>query len=78
MYTKEEIINGMCTTYRHDYPFISESDRRGIRAMMEQLFEHNFKPVLEDVYDDARCACPQCMHVVADTIGKALGRNKSS
>lgn len=46
MYSKDEIIKGMCVTYRHDYGLLPEDEQEAILIQMNQLFEHDFKPVL--------------------------------
>jgi hypothetical protein len=74
MLSKNQIINGMCLTYRHDYGMLPAEQQQEIKNQMEQLYTHNFYPVLEDIHDDACCACPQCMAVVAINIKSAMGR----
>ena len=73
MFKKEQIIDGMCMTYRHDFGLLGESEKHGIRCLMVQIFEHNFLPVLKDIHDDADCGCKQCMHVVVQTTKDAMG-----
>lgn len=73
MYTKDEIINGMCLTYRHDFGTMTNDEQDGVRLMMEKLYRHHFYPVLEDLHDDACCACEQCMEVVAKNLKLAMG-----
>lgn len=60
--TREEIINNMCMTYRHDYGLrISEDDRmytlcsgmteREAQALfndMAQVYDHNIAPLIEN------------------------------
>lgn len=60
--TREEIINSMCLTFRHDYGLrISEDDRmytlmsgmteKEAQALfndMAQIFDHTFAPTLEE------------------------------
>lgn len=72
MFTKQEIIAGMCLTLRHDYGTLPEGEQVFIRKEMEQLYEHNIIPLLKDLYDDARCACPHCMATVAKNIKRAM------
>lgn len=59
MKTREELITGMCYTYRHDYgldrttrDFISSGmtndERRHLWAVMAQMFDNNIAPELED------------------------------
>ena len=60
MKTREQLIESMCYTYRHDFGldrtetagFISsgmtEDERRFLRAVMAQIFDNDLAPVLED------------------------------
>jgi hypothetical protein len=59
---REEIINNMCMTYRHDYGLViseddrmytlnsgmTEREREALFNDMAQIFDHNFANVLED------------------------------
>jgi hypothetical protein len=61
--TKEEIINNMCLTYRHDYglrknendpPWTSgmtEQDAIMLYRTMEQIYNHNIEPLLKEFND---------------------------
>ena len=63
MKTREEIINDMCMTYRHDYGLdklpgdppwtagMTPEERKGLYATMSQIYEHNIKPLLEQYKD---------------------------
>ena len=60
MKSREQIIESMCYTYRHDFGldrtetagFISsgmtEDERRFLRAVMAQIFDNDIAPELED------------------------------
>lgn len=59
---REEIINNMCMTFRHDYELViseddrmytlnsgmTEREREALFNDMAQIFDHNFANVLED------------------------------
>mgnify|MGYP000573684221 CR=1 FL=1 len=59
---REEIINNMCMTFRHDYGLIiseddrmytlmsgmTERERQALFSDMAQIFDHNVAPVLEE------------------------------
>jgi hypothetical protein len=59
MKTREEIINDMCYTYRHDYgldkdpngpPWLSgmtPEERKGLYNTMAQIFDNSILPVME-------------------------------
>lgn len=59
MKTREQIIESMCYTYRHDFGidrietagFISsgmtEDERRWLRAVMSQIFDNDVAPYME-------------------------------
>ena len=59
MKSKEEIINDMCYTYRHDYGLdkdpndppwtagMTPDERKGLYQTMSQIFEHNIEPLLK-------------------------------
>lgn len=64
MKTKEEIITGMCYTWRHDYglnkqsddTFISSitagmtaSERQSLYKQMEQLYTHHIQSLVEEI-----------------------------
>lgn len=64
--TKEEIITGMCYTWRHDYGLDKEPDssflglitsgmtkeeREGLYRGMAQLYEHHIQPIHKDLTD---------------------------
>ena len=61
--TKEEIINNMCLTYRHDYglrknendpPWTSgmtEQDAIMLYRTMEQIYNHNIEQLLKEFND---------------------------
>lgn len=63
MKTREEIINDMCMTYRHDYGLdklpgdppwtagMTPEERKGLYATMSQIYEHNIAPLLEKYKD---------------------------
>lgn len=63
MKTREEIINDMCMTYRHDYGLdknpndppwcagMTPEERKGLYNTMAQIFEHNLEPLLEKYKD---------------------------
>lgn len=63
MKTREEIINDMCMTYRHDYGLdklpgdppwtagMTPEERKGLYATMSQIYEHNIEPLLEKYKD---------------------------
>lgn len=69
-YDRVAIVNDMCSTWRHDYNLIITEDQRtvhgkilggmtprersGMFAMMNQVFEHNVKPVLDRVKNEGR------------------------
>ena len=60
--TRENIINSMCLTFRHDYGFviteddrmyslaagITEREREALFSTMAQIFDHHFATELED------------------------------
>jgi hypothetical protein len=59
--TREEIINNMCYTYRHDYGLtisedykmytlnsgVTELERKGIWITMAQIFDNDIAPYME-------------------------------
>jgi hypothetical protein len=59
--TREEIINSMCYTYRHDYGLtiseddkmytlnsgVTELERKGIWITMAQIFDNDIAPYME-------------------------------
>ena len=59
--TREEIINNMCFTYRHDYGLtiseddkmytlnsgVTELERKGIWNTMAQIFDNDIAPYME-------------------------------
>ena len=59
---REQIINNMCMTFRHDYGLViseddrmytlnsgmTELERQGLFSTMSQVFDHHFANVLED------------------------------
>jgi hypothetical protein len=59
--TREEIINNMCLTYRHDYEItiseddkmytlnsgVTELERKGIWNTMAQVFDNDIAPYME-------------------------------
>jgi len=59
--TREEIINNMCYTYRHDYGItiseddkmytlnsgVTELERKGIWNTMAQIFDNDIAPYME-------------------------------
>jgi hypothetical protein len=59
--TREEIINNMCLTYRHDYGLtiseddkmytlnsgVTELERKGIWITMAQIFDNDIAPYME-------------------------------
>jgi hypothetical protein len=60
--TRDQIITAMCYTYRHDYGLerqehdgpgglitagTTETERRWIRAVMEQIFDNDIAPHME-------------------------------
>lgn len=59
--TREEIINNMCLTYRHDYGItiseddkmytlnsgVTELERKGIWNTMAQVFDNDIAPYME-------------------------------
>lgn len=73
MFSKQNIIEGMCLTYRHDYGMLPIQTQMPIKTIMTQLYEHNIIPLLQDLYDDISCDCEQCRAVVPKTILKAIG-----
>ena len=58
---REQIINSMCLTYRHDYGLtiseddriytlnsgVTETERENIWNTMAQIFDHNISPYME-------------------------------
>jgi hypothetical protein len=60
--TREQIINNMCMTFRHDYGLViseddrmytlnsgmTEREREALFNDMAQIFDHNFATVLEE------------------------------
>lgn len=71
---KEEIIHDMCMTYRHDYglrkgdndpPWTSgmtEDDARMLYKTMEQIYNNNIEPLLQefnDLKEGKLCQVPQ-------------------
>ena len=60
MKTREQVITGMCYTYRHDFgltrqpddaPWISgmtDLERRGLWLTMAQIFDNDIMPMLEE------------------------------
>ena len=65
MKSKEEIIHDMCMTYRHDYGLrkqdnepswtsgMTESDARMLYRTMEQIYDNDISPLLQEL-DDLR------------------------
>jgi len=63
MRSKEEIINDMCMTYRHDYGLrkdpseppwtagMTENDAKMLYKTMEQIYTNNIEPLLEEFND---------------------------
>ena len=61
--TKEEIIYNMCMTYRHDYGLrkaendppwtagMTEQDAIMLYKTMEQIYNHNIEPLLQEFND---------------------------
>jgi hypothetical protein len=61
MRTREQIINSMCYTYRHDYGLtiseddklytlnsgVTETERKGIWITMGQIFDHDIAPYMD-------------------------------
>lgn len=62
--TKEEIITGMCYTWRHDYGLskgpdetffglidsgMTESERQTLYKQMEQLYNHHIQPLVDEI-----------------------------
>lgn len=61
MKTREEIINNMCKTYRHDYGIViseddrmytlmsgmTETERKNLWNQMAQIFDNDIAPVME-------------------------------
>ena len=59
MKTKEEIINSMCLSYRHDYGLrkdksepnwtsgMTEEDAKMLYKTMEQIYNNNIEPIIE-------------------------------
>jgi hypothetical protein len=58
MKTREEVINSMCYTYRHDYGLtkepglmftagVTEKERAYIHTMMSQIFDNDIAPFME-------------------------------
>jgi len=46
MKTREQIITGMCYTWRHDYGLL-QAERDAIWNQMAQLFDNNIAPYME-------------------------------
>lgn len=66
MKTKEEIITGMCYTWRHDYGLnkepnseflglitsgMTDAERESLYSSMAQLYEHHIEPIHKDLTD---------------------------
>lgn len=61
--TKEETIYNMCMTYRHDYGLrklpgdptwtagMTEEDAKMLYKVMEQIYNHNIEPLLNEFND---------------------------
>lgn len=47
MKTREEIITGMCYTFRHDYGILDSHEQRVIHTIMSQIFDNEIKPYME-------------------------------
>jgi len=59
MKTKEEIINSMCLSYRHDYGLrkepgepnwtagMTEQDAKMLYKTMEQIYNNNIEPIID-------------------------------
>lgn len=59
MKSKEEIINSMCLSYRHDYGLrkdnsepswtagMTEKDAKMLYKTMEQIYNNNIEPIIE-------------------------------
>lgn len=59
MKSKEEIIQSMCLTYRHDYGLrklstdpswasgMTEEDAKSLYKIMEQLYNNDIKPLID-------------------------------
>lgn len=62
--TREDIINSMCLTFRHDYNLviteddrmyslaagITEGERRALFSTMAQVYDHHFSDIVEDYH----------------------------
>lgn len=47
MKTREEIITGMCYTFRHDYGILDIPEQKSIHMTMAQIFDNEIKPYME-------------------------------
>ena len=62
--TKEQIITGMCYTWRHDYGLekhpddtfaglitagMTELERQSLYKQMEQLYNHHIQPLVDEI-----------------------------
>jgi hypothetical protein len=59
MKTREQIINDMCMTYRHDYGLnklpsdppwtagMTPEERKGLYNTMAQIYDNNIAPIME-------------------------------
>lgn len=64
MKSKEEIINSMCLTYRHDYGLrklpndpswtagMTEEDAKKLYKIMEQIYNNDIEPLLKQRFND--------------------------
>jgi len=74
MRSKEEIINDMCMTYRHDYGLrkdpseppwtagMTEEDAKMLYKTMEQIYTNDIEPLLknaQDLYDGNSVVVPK-------------------
>lgn len=46
MKTKDEIIGGMCLTYRHDYGLLNKDEQASIWVTMKQIFDNDIAPYM--------------------------------
>lgn len=46
-YDRKKIVTGMCFTWRHDYGLMEAREKETLYACMDQVFEHDIKPLLD-------------------------------
>ena len=79
MKTKEEIIESMCLTYRHDFGLLDLNKQNGLRVTMKQIFDNDIAPHMvfkaelppEAINPEFRKNFGVTMQAAMDTLSKA-------